>query len=405
MSDPRVSVIVPVHNTERYLAECLDSILGQTEEDIEVICVDDGSTDSSPKILASYAGRDGRLRVITQECRGAGAARNHGLSAARGTYLSFLDADDFFEPDMLKSAADKLDDTGADIVAFETLLSDEAQTGSRWAGWTFVEQNLPSEDVFSPADLHDHLFNTFGNYTWNKLFRSALIRDNQIEFQEISRTNDLLFTCSALSLAKRITTIRRPFVHYRVSSSTSLQATNDRDPAAFFKAFCALQDFLIGQGLYSPEIERSFLNHALDGVVSNTESLKTSEGFAVIKNVALIEIEPRFGFLSHPSDYYYSPQQLETYRKLLSTSDSDYLIFRGTVLRGERENLLWEVVRKDEEIASLQGRTRDLQREVDELRREVSEARQEIEDIRSSHSFRIGCALTAPVRHVRSFLS
>ena len=405
MSDPRVSVIVPVHNTERYLAECLDSILGQTEEDIEVICVDDGSTDSSPKILASYAERDGRLRVITQECRGAGAARNHGLSAARGTYLSFLDADDFFEPDMLKSAADKLDDTGADIVAFETLLSDEAQTGSRWAGWTFVEQNLPSEDVFSPADLHDHLFNTFGNYTWNKLFRSALIRDNQIEFQEISRTNDLLFTCSALSLAKLITTIRRPFVHYRVSSNTSLQATNDRDPTAFFKAFCALQDFLIEQHLYSPEVERSFLNHALDGVVSNAESLKTSEGFAVIKNVALIEIEPRFGFLSHPSDYYYSPQQLETYRKLLSTSDSDYLIFRGTVLRGERENLLWEVVRKDEEIASLQGRTRDLQREVDELRREVSEARQEIEDIRSSHSFRIGCALTAPVRHVRSFLS
>ena len=95
MNEIKVSVIIPVYNTENYLRECLDSVLAQTLREIEVICVDDGSTDNSLNILKEYQNKDTRIVVLTQENRSAGAARNYGLSIAKGKYLSFLDSDDF----------------------------------------------------------------------------------------------------------------------------------------------------------------------------------------------------------------------------------------------------------------------------------------------------------------------
>ena len=91
---PKVSVVLPVYNVGKYLRQCMDSIVGQTLEEIEIICVDDGSSDDSPQILQEYARKDPRVRVICQQNQGAGAARNHGLSVAQGEYLSFLDSDD-----------------------------------------------------------------------------------------------------------------------------------------------------------------------------------------------------------------------------------------------------------------------------------------------------------------------
>ena len=99
--EPKVSVIIPVYNVEKYLGPCLDSILGQTLNNIEVICVDDGSTDRSLDILREYEKRDARVKVLTQPNTNAGAARNKGIQQARGEYLSFLDSDDHFDPTML----------------------------------------------------------------------------------------------------------------------------------------------------------------------------------------------------------------------------------------------------------------------------------------------------------------
>ena len=87
----RVSVVIPVYNIERHLRQCLDSVAGQTLRDIEIICVDDGSTDDSPKILADYASKDSRFQIITQPNAGPGVARNTGMAQATGEYLIFLD--------------------------------------------------------------------------------------------------------------------------------------------------------------------------------------------------------------------------------------------------------------------------------------------------------------------------
>ena len=113
---PKVSVIVPVYNVSEYLGQCLDSILLQTLQDIEVICVNDGSTDDSLDILQGYAMFDERLKIISQENAGAGAARNNGIKHATGEYIICLDSDDFFEPDMLEKMVAKAEEDGSDVV-------------------------------------------------------------------------------------------------------------------------------------------------------------------------------------------------------------------------------------------------------------------------------------------------
>ena len=118
MSEIKVSVILPVYNVEKYIRQCLDSIVNQTLKDIQIICVDDGSTDSSPEIIEEYARKDSRVIAIHQENGGAGAARNNGLRHAAGKYLSFLDSDDFFELNMLEEAYNCAEQYGADFVVF-----------------------------------------------------------------------------------------------------------------------------------------------------------------------------------------------------------------------------------------------------------------------------------------------
>lgn len=93
---PKISIIIPVYNAEKYLHECLDSVVSQTFKDIEIICIDDGSADNSYQVLQGYADKDSRFVILQQENKGAGAARNKGIEIAKGEFLAFLDSDDYY---------------------------------------------------------------------------------------------------------------------------------------------------------------------------------------------------------------------------------------------------------------------------------------------------------------------
>lgn len=118
-NEPQCTVIIPVYNVEEYLASCLDSVLAQTMSDIEILCIDDGSSDGSPQILKKYATKDWRIRVIRQENSGLGAARNHGLAVARGRFIVFLDSDDMIAPETVEKAVSVLSDEKLNVVFFE----------------------------------------------------------------------------------------------------------------------------------------------------------------------------------------------------------------------------------------------------------------------------------------------
>lgn len=181
----RYSIIVPVYNAEKYLRDCLDSVLAQTCGDWECICVDDGAEDSSNRILHEYAGKDSRFKVVRQPHQGVGIARNAGMDKAKGDYLVFLDADDMLLPDALEG----LKDATADIVSF-----------------------LP----LKRSGLFDSLA---GNMiAWNAIYRREAVVGNR--FPNLVNCEDLVFAANAYARAKNIVAGVRPwYVHRSVEGS------------------------------------------------------------------------------------------------------------------------------------------------------------------------------------------
>ena len=257
-SPPIISVIIPVYNAEPYLRQCLDSVTGQTLRDIEIICVDDGSSDCSPAILNEYAQADPRIIVMTQENKSAGAARNRGMAAARGRYLSFLDADDFFEADMLEKAYRSAEENRSDIVVF---LSDnyiDTLGVYRFIPFTVREDLLPKQRPFAGTDLQKNAFRALMGWAWDKLFSADFVRSHGLRFQEQRTTNDMLFVFSAIVAARRISIVDQVLAHQRKGGSGSLSVTREKSWDCFYQALLALRQQLKDWDLYE-RFERDFI--------------------------------------------------------------------------------------------------------------------------------------------------
>ena len=268
-----ISIILPNYNSAKYLVICLDSIVGQSYDDFELICIDDGSDDGSINILNEYAERDNRISVLTQEHKGGGAARNLGLQHASGDYVVFLDSDDFFDPTMLEHTLNRMIETDADICVFGVKNYNDTTGESSIAQYGLRTEYLPEKEVFSWKDIPDFIFNVFQNWPWNKMFRREFLINSHLHFQEIHRTNDLFFTTTALAIAEKITILPEYLVNYRIRQKSNCQSTNYLYPLDFYHAFMALKDYLIENGLYD-NLKVSYLNHAVDGCMANLESLE-----------------------------------------------------------------------------------------------------------------------------------
>lgn len=282
----KVSVIIPVYNGEEFIDECLKSVIGQTLSDIEIICIDDGSEDNTLGILNSYQQRDSRIIILTQEHMGGGAARNKGLDIAQGEYLSFLDGDDFFESDMLESIYNQCKSNYADIGIYKVKRYDNITKKIKSDSGSFVSANIPKKKVFSSWEIKDKIFGTFQTWTWNKLFRRKYIEDNHLRFQEIMRTNDMFFVYTALLKAKRITTLPRELVFYRVGTTANCQSTNSLFPKDFFYALLELGNSIknIGNKLISINYRKSFENLVCKSCIYNLNSLKEAGAYAELYN-------------------------------------------------------------------------------------------------------------------------
>jgi len=240
---PLVSVVIPVYNVERYLGECLDSILKQTLDDIEVICVDDGSNDNSLEILKDYADKDKRIIILQQDNQGAGVARNYGMSIAKGKYLSFLDSDDFFDTTLFQESVLEAERKDADIVIFKFRQYNN-RTGKFESESSGFNGNFFTTDTFSCKDVKNNIFNLTNPAAWNKLYRRTFIEKNQLQFQDNKRTNDLFFTNAAMICAQNITLLDKVLVYYRIGIDSNSQSTNYVAPLDFYKALKGIKDFL-----------------------------------------------------------------------------------------------------------------------------------------------------------------
>ena len=188
-SAARVSVINPVYNVEKYLAKCLDSVINQTLQDIEIICVDDGSKDGSPEILSQYAAKDARIKVITQTNRGLSSARNAGMEIAKCEYFGFVDSDDWIEPETYALALSKmLEDSEVDLVCWgANVISEEGENED------FAQKHYGSGKTRGKIELNDDICLQIPCNVWNKLFKREIIAGNHVVFPEGFLFEDLSF--------------------------------------------------------------------------------------------------------------------------------------------------------------------------------------------------------------------
>lgn len=224
-----MSVIVAVHNVEPFLRRCVDSLLAQTWPNVDIILLDDGSTDTSGEVCDEYAQRDPRVHVIHKENGGVSSARNAGLNAAHGEYVAFLDADDWAEPDMLADLVKPAVELDADLVMTGMYVDFENSNGEL----TRTEKRIPAGQVIErgskSVNVDAELMGLLG-YVWNKIYKREILVRLGLEFeQELSLYEDLVFNEAVILAAPRIVMIPQAHVHYIQRSQTSLGTKQRQD--------------------------------------------------------------------------------------------------------------------------------------------------------------------------------
>lgn len=250
---PKISVIIPVYNLEEYIEETLNCIVNQTFKEIEIICVDDGSTDNTLNILNKYAEKDDRFIILRQENKYAGVARNAGIKIAKGEYLSFLDGDDLFDLDMLFKMYNKAKNDKSDVVVCEFCRYNSATklTSNR----SLIRNQYLINSPFPPERFDKVLFSFASLNAWTKLFKRNLFVDNKIQFSSTFCCNDVAAVCTALACSSKISTMHNCFVKYRVNHKINISSKRKDCAEGFLIAAQDLQNNLKRLNLYDKYIE------------------------------------------------------------------------------------------------------------------------------------------------------
>lgn len=237
---PLISIIIPVYNVQSYLRKCLDSIVNQASTLIEVICVNDGSTDGSSSILNEYAAKYANIRIINQENQGLSAARNSGIRAAKGDYLFFLDSDDWIEPDTLKTLVYK--QNGEDMVCFN---------GRRYFedGKAEVPDSGIKEDLLAGWEYYNKYALVSRKFHFVcvvlRLYKRDFLVENNLFFEEGIYHEDNLFTPLACYYAKAVKVIPDSLYVYRLRLGSITCSTNKKHICDIVKVANKLSAFFV----------------------------------------------------------------------------------------------------------------------------------------------------------------
>lgn len=269
----KVSVIIPVYNVEKYLRDCLECVINQTLKDIEIICVDDGSTDESLAILHEYEEKDARVHVLTQKNRYAGVARNHGMEIATGEYFAFWDSDDLFELNALEEMYRHAAEMKADICLCGSDRFDTVSLKHEKMPW-MLNLAAVKEEPFCAREVKT-IFQVTAPAPWSKLFSASFVRAHELQFQDTVRINDMYFVYSALALAERIVYVDKTFIHYRSGQTVNLQSGVVKSPdicCSVHRALCArLKDEAVWNG-----IKASFYQCVIENLAYNLKLVENN---------------------------------------------------------------------------------------------------------------------------------
>lgn len=245
VDSPDVSVVIPVYNSEAWLEDCLSSVLAQTGVTLELICVDDGSTDGSASILQRISEKDERVRIVTQPNSGQSVGRNRGLSEATGRYLIYLDSDDFWQGDLLSELVENADSAHLDLLLFDSFAFRDGEVASstweRYATYYQRSQEYRSTrsgvqmlaDMRHQRDYRPHV----GLY----LTRTAFVRDAGTRFVPGIVHQDNPYTFSLLLHAERVAHVRLDFYARRIRPGSTITGLDDfRSAKGYYLSYLAM---------------------------------------------------------------------------------------------------------------------------------------------------------------------
>lgn len=237
----KISVVIPIYNSSCFLSTCLGSVLYQENQNIEIICIDDGSTDNSAQIIKKYCRLDPRIKYFYKNHTNAADARNIGLEFATGDYILFLDSDDFLAEGALKQLSNIATETQADIIVSQYKLFDNK---SKRKHVTPYGIHTKKKKPFNIATLIEKQFEFTNIAVWNKLYRSDFLKLHALRFKSHTCLNDMFFSLTATALAKKIALCHMVTVYYRINVHNSISSNISYIQANFFDILEEINVFL-----------------------------------------------------------------------------------------------------------------------------------------------------------------
>lgn len=291
---PKISIIIPVYNSEKFLRQALQSAAEQTFKDIEVLCVDNASKDSSPEIIKEFAAKYPNFRYLYKEGGMAGGARNEGLKHAKGKYIFFFDSDDILKPDACEILYKKAEEEKSDIVTCSYIYFKE--TGEIIGD--FSSKEIPSLIIVPPNSRSQLLYVGAGiiGRPWGSLIKRSIIEENHLRFPEGRGTEDVPFMGALFALANKFIFIDEPLILFRNTNNSLGKRSSNNSANINFENFSYIRNYLNGLNIY-PEIKEEFEYILLkqiiggecigNGALKQSDKTQTKEFFEKSKNFYL----------------------------------------------------------------------------------------------------------------------
>ena len=238
---PKVSIIIPVYNTEQYLRECLDSVINQTLKDIEIICVNDGSSDNSLAILEEYAAKDKRIKIISQENQGQSVARNIGIEEAKGEYVGFVDSDDWVDLDFFEKLYTTVKKTNADIACANIYKPNEKRYYIKY-------KNIKTATKTSKKYILTEI--PKWNYIWNKIYKLSALRKENFQFKPNVYYEDIIWSPKTIYYLKKVVTVPNITYYYRYNPNSTVWNYSQKHKTDFINAQLEVYDFIKKQRIF-----------------------------------------------------------------------------------------------------------------------------------------------------------
>lgn len=257
LQDKLVTIIVPIYDVEKYLPECIESLIHQTYTNLEILLIDDESPDKCPEICEQYAKKDNRIKVIHKKNGGAASARNTGMEKVTGEYVCFVDSDDYVSLDFVQRLVEEAEKYKADIAAcsFESLYLNRKEKN---------EFKKSLEVYVTKEYLKLFLVDWSCALAWNKIFRAQLLKN--IRFEEGHKIDDEFFTYKVVMQAKKIVHFNEPLYKYRMRVSGVMKANEGRDKRFWDQVEFIERRYQVIRTSY-PDLKSCFMEHMADNYI------------------------------------------------------------------------------------------------------------------------------------------